>query len=76
MMAEPLSLAHRALRGSARQEAGMNIVLRLFDSKQTWTSFAKETIAKILWLPEKEEVWTLLTTDTPSCRARRLLFGR
>lgn len=76
MMAEPLSLAHRALRGSARQEAGMNIVLRLFDPKQTWTSFAKETIAKILWLPEKEEVWTLLTTDTPSCRARRLLFGR
>lgn len=63
MMAEPLSLAHTALRGSAKQEAGMNIVLRLFDPKQTWTRFAKETIAEVLWLPEKEQIWTLLTTD-------------
>lgn len=63
MMAEPLSLAHAALRGSAKQEAGMNMVLRLFDPKQTWTSFAKETIAEILWLPEKEQVWKLLTSD-------------
>ena len=63
MLAEPLTLAHGALRGSARQEAGMNLVLRLFDPKQTWTSFTKETLAEVLWLPEKEEVWTLLTTD-------------
>ncbi len=63
MMAEPLSLAHAALRGSAKQEAGMNMVLRLFDPKQTWTRFAKETIAEVLWLPEKEHVWKLLTSD-------------
>ena len=63
LMAEPLSFAHAALRGSARQEAGMNMVLRLFDPKQTWTRFAKETIAEILWLPEKEQVWKLLTSD-------------
>lgn len=55
-VAEPLTKIRAVLRGSASQEAGFNMLLRLTDPQISWLDFAENSALELLALPSASDV--------------------
>lgn len=55
-VAEPLTRIRAVLRGSASQEAGFNMLMRLTDPHMSWLDFAEKSALELLALPSASDV--------------------